>query len=342
MYSKNTRKRRAKSLSIQRVRNTSKRPRSLSRKASRIVTKLGEGAFGTVQRSPLPCAPFEGRMINNTDYNRNIQRNINSKGRGKNLRKMKPYMVYLKHFASDKFVSKLTDYPVAHNEYIIGQYIKEKIENWSDYYCLVEYVCKSDKIATNADPNDTIAILPYCGISLHNLISDKPSIVLNSDEWWFLLDRLKIWIDGVIRLHMNCIYHNDIHDGNVVFNMPISERNVNVDNKYKVLLIDFGQSNIIGANLGNNNSREKYIATNQEIDDLDNLVQKVLRPVLEYIIDNNIFKGDNIERNIQQLLDKIDKMDVPYKTHSEKQLEYMINKYYDIIGKYKEIIPPYE
>ena len=367
-----TRKKRAHSTSVRRNKGTvrAKRNSSLRRIST---TKLGQGAFGVVQRPPAPCKVYEGDDIFDIVYDfdegvNNIYKryandaNINAKirkleakykreGKEKSLGHLKPYLTYLKYFANNSYISKLTEYEKARHEFMVGRYISSIIPSWRDYYCLVEYICGANKEATNNDPSDSLAIMEYCGVSLEKLMSAEPGIKIDKDTWWYILDSLKTTFAGLSLLHDNYIYHNDIHAGNVVINLGADvNKNTEPYSLYKTLLIDFGQTVVLTED-DDERGNTKQVLYNT-IDDLHNFIVKVIKPILVFIIRKGMFgtRGNNrnddsvymmMRKGIIGLIEHIDKIPEPYKTSSLKQLEFMKQKYYKVFDEYVVIVPSY-
>ncbi len=104
-------KRRARSTEIRKSKNIRTRRNVRSLNQLRGFKELGRGVAGIVHRPPFPCA--------------NKKRE------------------YFEKYASDEYVSKLTDILEAEKELRISDIIREKIPNYADYYCLPEFICKS-------------------------------------------------------------------------------------------------------------------------------------------------------------------------------------------------------
>jgi serine/threonine protein kinase len=145
-------------------------------------SRIGKGAFGTVNRPPKKCA----------DKN-------------------------LSQYYSDKYVSKLTESFSAEKELEAGIYIRKHIKNHRDYYCLVNNICaalKEDQRYKNGEYRDSLSYMPYCGQTLDKFLSDN---ILTPELTWYLLDLLCSLIEGIQLLHKNKIFHLDIHMENIVY-----------------------------------------------------------------------------------------------------------------------------
>jgi serine/threonine protein kinase len=188
---------------------------------------IGIGVVGAVHRPPLHC-------VNSNNSNK---------------------------FNSDEYVSKITDDIVAKHEYNIAKYIKQKITDYSKYYCLVDYICPYSGETNNKMEirvkNPYLAISRYCGISLHDIFDRhnenhnniaenganngaesgaengagerEENMIVNENTIIAILRGLPNLIKGIQLLHNINIHHLDLHPGNVLY-----------DNKSKKLyLIDF-------------------------------------------------------------------------------------------------------
>ena len=276
--------------------------------------KLGQGAFGLVERPPQQCG--------NKDDNK----------------------ILLKHYASKAYVSKLTESDKAQQELDIANIIRSKVHDWYDYYCLVEYICDaSSPIKSGMDELDTLAIMPYCGISLENLISKSPKIKIDAHGYWFILYRLKQLIRGVNKMNFNNIFHLDIHPGNIAFNWPENKREIKSYSALKLLLIDFGQS-IHLPDLPSDNTS----LLSSEFSDLEGLILLVLIPTLEFVIKSNMFL-DSKEEKLMDLHDDIKsfvseakhKMKVPKRALTNKEYSQYLDICYGLLQKYNMIVPDY-
>ena len=277
--------------------------------------KLGQGDFGIVQRPPGEC----------------LNRNDNK--------------IILEHYASKDYVSKLTESIKAEQEKTIADNIRERIPDWYDYYCLVEYICSApNPIRHNGDEIDTLAIMPYCGISLENLISDSPKINIDAHGYWFILFRLKQLIKGINKLNFNNIFHLDIHPGNIAFNWPENKREIRSYTALKLLLIDFGQA----IYLPDIDPDSKTILSS-ELMDMEQLLLKVIVPVCNYIIKSNIFLKSK-EVKLIELHDDIKsfvatihhKFKIPNKSLTQQEHKDILDIGYDILQKYNTLIPDYK
>lgn len=277
--------------------------------------KLGQGAFGLVHRPPQHCL--------NKDENK----------------------IILEHYASKDYVSKLTESMKADDEINIANIIRKIIPNWYDYYCLVEYVCSASKpIKQGRDDLDTLAIMPYCGISLENLISESPKITIDAHGYWFILYRLKQLIKGINTLNFNNIFHLDIHPGNIAFNWPENKHEIKSYTALKLLLIDFGQA----IHLPDLNPNSVTILSS-ELNDMENLILKVIIPMCEFIVKSRIFYKSKVEKlielhdDIQTFISTIKhKFKLPNRSLKETEYKEFLDMGYDILHKYNELIPDYK
>lgn len=259
--------------------NTRRRTRSLNRGNTRKklnrraksaepykninAEKIGEGGFGVVSRPPARCAKFFSENSKNIN-----QRNINST------------VFQETYYKNPNYISKLSEWDMAEKELQIGNTIKDNIKYWRDYYCFIEFVCEApaDKhIRTGInDYQDTYGIAPYCGVTLKQLLSDKYHI--SAIECCCLMEALKRLAIGLSQLHRIQIYHQDIHDENVLFNPEDG----------KLRWIDFGlaedhydiKKNAI--NSGNNWQNNPVIVT-ARVEDTDGLIFSIIKPTLEFI-----------------------------------------------------------
>lgn len=207
--------RRSKSINRPGKKNNTRRRariRSLSRPKKIRTTNLGEGGFGVVARPPAHCKHFFSKHSANINA-----RNINS---------IVFQEVYL---GNPNYVSKTTEYLEAAREMKIADTIREKIPDWRDYYCLVEFICPAEKVVYKGYTEyDTYAISKFCGVTLDSILSRV--VYLTPAELCGLVDALKWFIAGVLKLHEHNIFHGDLHDGNILYN-PVDKQ---------MRLIDFG------------------------------------------------------------------------------------------------------
>lgn len=241
---------------------TRRRGRSLNRKVHKTrrnirsegprlnYKKLGEGAYGIVHRPPYPCAT-----------NKNT---------------------YFKKYASDKYVSKFTDYIDATKEMEMANIIRELIPDHSEYYCLPEFMCDSavtNVNRQNASLKESLVISPYCGVSLLDLIDSKTTIEFDDEYILYIIKQLQFVIEGVNKLHDNKITHNDLHMGNIMMGLPTKNSNYNT-NPYNLLIADFGLAQHF--NIYNSSSAAFLHAIRF---DLHMLITEVLIPLSKYIVD---------------------------------------------------------
>lgn len=273
---KNERKRRnvtiRKARSLMSLRNINNIYRSIS------AETIGEGAFGVVSRPPSRCSKFHSEK-DRVKYE-------------------------TKYFKNKKYISKLMDYNDAETEIGNGNLIKRTIPDWKKYYCFAEFKCMAPEythVQIGSDEyQDTYAIAPYCGITLKKILDGKQHLTFS--QACCLLEALKYLAIGLNKLHDHQIYHNDIHDENVLYNT--SDR--------KLRFIDFGTSTDLiqyKNNIGNNwNSDIVFVKSVK--DDLDNFIYNIIKPTLAYIgkkiyahqqtLDN---KGSNLDSKLEHCLE---------------------------------------
>ncbi len=208
---------------------TRRRARSLNRKGfksrknirseepRRNYTRLGKGAFGQIHRPPYPCADNKE--------------------------------LYFEKYASHNYVSKFMEEYDAQKELHISNIIKELITDYNDYYCLPEMKCMAAVTNTNrtsVDLKDTLLILPYCGISLEDIVEGKSSVDFTDDLMLYILKEIRFVITGINMLHHNKIIHNDLHYGNLMLFTPTFNKNYNNPRLYQILIGDFGMAEYLG------------------------------------------------------------------------------------------------
>jgi serine/threonine protein kinase len=258
-------RRRAKSLSRGRnlshgksLRKSQRRAASLERLKEINSKKIGEGGFGVVSRPPAECAP----ELNNN----------NSKSVLAYRREAKK-----KYVGNPNYISKLSEYDQAIKELRLGRLVKEYIKDWKNYYCFTEFYCAApdDKhIRVGIDDyQDTYGIAPYCGVPLDSIIKEKTYI--SPIESCCLMEALKQLAIGLGKLHNLEIYHQDIHDGNVLYN-PKDK---------KLRWIDFGLAEDlyeIKQEAGNNHKNNR-ILVHAKVEDTEGLIFSIIKPTLEFI-----------------------------------------------------------
>lgn len=297
-----------------RFNKTIRRSASTERWKNNVSEKVGEGGFGIVSRPPARCHHFFSQNSDNIN-----QRNINS-------------VVFKNtYYKNPKYISKLTEYTQAANEIQIATIIKDNIEKWRDYYCLIEFICaapveKHVQISVD-DYLDTYAIAPYCGVTLKNILDDK--IYISVSECCNLLKGIARLITGIGELHKIYIYHQDIWDENVLFSL---------DDKY-VRLIDFGMAIDIFSEYKVNKNEFALKKVGVELTESESIIFNIVEPVLVYI-KNKLESSRELTNATRQclrtavhMLDKI-----PYRPGDN---DYPSNKksklYHDFINKINNI-----
>lgn len=255
-------KRRTKSLNRgnnKKFRRT-RRAQSAERYTNINAEKIGEGGFGIVSRPPARCAHFFSENSKNIN-----QRNINST------------VFQETYYKNPNYISKLSEWASATKELEIGEIVKKNIKNWKNYFCFIEFICGAPKdkhIQIGADDyQDTYAIAPYCGITLNRIIDDK--YYMNPKELCHLIDALKEIVIGLGNLHRIQIYHQDIHDENLLFNPKDG----------KLRWIDFGLALDLfddKKKFGNNWKEHPSIITAKHFD-TENLIYNIIEPTLDFI-----------------------------------------------------------
>jgi serine/threonine protein kinase len=235
--------------------NNRRRARSLNANRKIKNEEVGSGGFGVVSRPPQMC----GRYISNEE-------NFNSAA----FRET--------YLGNPEYISKLTEYSGAKHELDIGIYIKDHIDDYQNYVCLVEFICQApeDKsIEVNGDLYGTYAIAPYCGIPLSKLVEKDIPPPVNVFELCFLITALQHLTRAVSRLHRARIFHQDIHTDNILWDSDTG----------LMRLIDFGLAqNLSGERLNNNSP----VIINAELADWERTVQNVIIPVVKYVLDSDI------------------------------------------------------
>jgi serine/threonine protein kinase len=169
---------------------------------------------------------------------------------------------------------------MARKELDIGGIIKNNVEYWRDYYCFTEFICgapdeKHIRVGMD-DYQDTYGIAPYCGVTLNSILTGKYPIT--AIECCCLMEALKQLAIGLSELHRIQIYHQDIHDENVLFNPEDS----------KLRWIDFGLAEDHfdikkrAINSGKNWDINPVIAS-ARIEDTASLIFSIIKPTLEFI-----------------------------------------------------------
>ena len=262
----NTRRRRSRSLNRGRTfRKNSRRARSVEPYKNIKAEKIGEGAFGTVSRPPARCDQFFSRNSKNIN-----QRNLNS-------------IVFQEtYYKNPNYISKLTETYYARKELDIGALIKDNVEHWKDYYCFIEFMCGAPKekyiqVGMN-DYQDAYGIAPYCGVTLNNILSGKYPI--SAIKCCCLMEALKQLAIGLSKLHKIQIYHQDIHDRNILFNPEDG----------KLRWIDFGLAedhlDIKKKAINSGKSwRINNILLSARMTDTSDLIFTIIKPTLEFIYD---------------------------------------------------------
>lgn len=249
-------------------RRSIKRRNSLQPHRTVNAEKIGEGGFGVVSRPPAECAPELGLYRNNNGTLKSRSMTSITKNR-RNARK--------KYIGNPNYISKLGEGYQIEKELEIGRIVKRYIDNWDDYFCFTEFVCdapedKHIRVGMN-DYQDTYGIAPYCGITLDSILQGKYHIA--PIETCCLMESLKQLAIGLGELHRLEIYHQDIHDENVLFNPK--------DNKLR--WIDFGLAedlDEVRKNAGNNYNISP-ILTKAKVEDTEALIFNIIKPTLEFI-----------------------------------------------------------
>lgn len=327
-------------------------------------SRVGKGAFGSVYSPPLPCRQ---------GFNENRWEQYDSK----------------------EYISKLTEKFGAENEVRISNIIRDNIDNYSDYFCLVDYICPIDKKYlhintqyqnnnntnynnirryTNYEYNesedrDTIAISKYCGISLKNILNGKSEVILNANMRWFLFDKLRYLIKGILKLNKFGVFHQDLHFGNIVFKLPKGE--IEESNDYNLLLIDFGQAKYFEdfENTFISNDQRKNTLLRYKIEEIELILNQLLRPFIGRIIYSYDFAPhlnprknknknkinteisleekeihENIHKNLENIQKNITKkylnlLDKKRETIEDKQI--ILKELYDFMNELFDVIPDY-
>lgn len=260
MPSNNTRRRSRSVNRRNRFQKTVRRSRSAEPYKNINAEKIGEGGFGVVSRPPARCAHFF------SENSRNInQRNINS-------------VVFQEtYYKNPNYISKLTEYNDAQKELEIGNLVKNYVDDWRDYYCFIEFICEAPaekhiQIGAN-DFQNTYAIAPYCGVTLESIITNK--FYISAQEVCSLIGALKDLIYGIDDLHNIQIYHQDIHNGNVLFDSTNG----------KLRLIDFGFAVDLNEEKkqAGNLWKSNLIILNAIYSDLEGLIFDIIEPTLKFI-----------------------------------------------------------
>ena len=258
MPSFNTRKRRGRIFNRHNktVRNGNRRSRSLEPRKKNTSEEIGSGGFGIVSRPAARCDSFI-----NKNFNQNVYREA--------------------YYNNPNYISKLTEHSSAERELEIGNAIKDLIPTYYDYFCLVEFMCsapESKSINRNGDFYGTYAISPYCGIPFSELLRQDIVAPMNVFELCYLLTALQQMVEGLRLLHVNHIFHKDIHDGNILYDSE----------NYMLRLIDFG----LAENHSDIKNVNSPIIISGELHDLDMLINNVINPFIEYLLDSRINEAD--------------------------------------------------
>ena len=236
-----------------------KRQRARSLNANRKIKneEIGSGGFGVVSRPPQMC----GRYLSNEE-------NFNSAA----FRET--------YLGNPEYISKLTEFSGAEHELAIGTYIKDNLDNYQNYVCLVEFICQAPpnkSIEVNGDFYGTYAIAPYCGAPLSKLIENEIPPPVSVFELCFLITALQHLTRGVSSLHRIRIFHQDIHLENILWDTDTG----------LMRLIDFGLAqNLSGEGLVNNSP----VIINVELGDWEKIVHYVIIPVTNYVLDSDILE----------------------------------------------------
>lgn len=252
MPSFNTKKRRGRIFNRRNKKNNTRRAKSVEAKRKNTSEEIGSGGYGIVSRPAKRCDTFLDK-----NFNKNVFRE--------------------KYYNNPNYISKLTEFGSATRELEIGNAIKEKIESYKDYFCLVEFICNAsdtDSISIGTDTYDTYAISPYCGIPFSELLRQDIIIPMNVVELCYLVTALQTLIKGIKLLHSYHIYHKDIHTGNIL-----------IDSETLTLrLIDFGLSE----NHSNITNNKSPIIFKSELIDLEMIVNNIIEPFTKYLLGSRI------------------------------------------------------
>lgn len=237
-------------------RNSTNKARSEEpRREENNSKEIGSGSFGIVSRPPARCNSF---------YNKNFNQNA-----------------FREAFYNPNYVSKLTTHWSASKEIDIALAIKERIPTYYEYFCLGEFICpapESKSINRNGDEYDTYIIMPYCGIPFSQIIRNDVIAPMSIFELCYILTALQKLVHGIQLLHMNHIFHNDIHEDNILYDSET----------YTLRLIDFGLSNT-HSDIKNADST---VIIRAELSDMDKFIDNVIRTYTRYILDSRIFRPE--------------------------------------------------
>jgi serine/threonine protein kinase len=251
------------------------------------ISRIGEGGSGIVSRPPSSC-------------------NIASESPANRARFRKEY------YKNPNYVSKLTEYSSAKKEMEIGAIIRRNIADFSQHFCLVEYICDAprDKIirASMNDYLDTYAIMPYGGITLQSIIDG--TVYFSPLELCCVVDSLRGLFDVIRRLHTIGIFHNDIHTENILY-----------DTKSRRLrIIDFGMATDFGE------LKEKYGDSWTE--------RKVVQNAMLHDYEQITFKVLGIILLKMEEIDKTDKMEEERKAKTSIKSGKPLHRITDCYDKY--------
>lgn len=251
MPSLNKSRRRGRITNRKTLRKNLRRTKSEGPRKKSNEEEIGSGGFGIVSRPPAKCEAF---------YTKNVNFNAYTEA----------------YYGDPNYISKLTEYSSAKHELDIGNVIRDTIDNYHYYYCLVEFICPAPKdkiINISGDEYNTYAIAPYCGVTLDSILRRNVIAPLNVFQLCNLVPALQFLISGILKLHMNHIYHKDIHEENVLY-----------DPEYNVLrLIDFG----LADNYSNAKNTDSFI-TYQELHDMEQVVENLIIPLCDYLLETRI------------------------------------------------------
>lgn len=278
-------KRRTKSLNRHnnKFRKT-RRSKSAERYTNINAEKIGEGGFGIVSRPPARCAHFFSESSKNIN-----QRNINST------------VFQETYYKNPNYISKLGEWDSAIKEFKIGEIVKNNIKDWRNYYCFIEFICgapKEKQIQIGPDEfQDTYAIAPYCGITLNTILLEN--YYMNPKELCNLIDALKELVIGLGKLHRLQIYHQDIHDENILFNPKDG----------KLRWIDFGLTLDLfddKKKFGNNWEKHPSIITAKHFD-TENLIYYIIEPTLVFIYYrlNTLKKSGKLDKSLEKCYEQV-------------------------------------
>jgi serine/threonine protein kinase len=268
--------------------------------------RLGKGEFGEIHRPPYPCADNKE--------------------------------LYFKKYASHNYVSKFMDENAARTELSMAYVIKDLIPDYSDYYCLPEFQCKAaiTNVNRKAVLKDTLLIIPYCGISLIDIVENKSPVDFTYDLMLHILKEIHFVINGIQLLHNNKIIHNDLHLGNLMLLTPTFNKNYTNPKLYQILISDFGLTEYLGKY-----NMDSIFVKRGIREDLNTFVELSLIPLLSTIYNTNVLKMSsnkyllNLNSMIFRLSTKASRLITSIKNSNNRDTD--IEKLNSIIDEYENI-----